>query len=184
MKMLFDLLPVILFFITYKVTGDIYLATGVTVATSVIQIAYLKLKKQTVPATLWFSTGVIVVMGALTIFLHNDKFIMWKPTILYWGFALALIGARFLGKFAIRAAMQNQMVLPDAVWRNLDWMWAIFLLGMGGLNLYVAYTYSQAVWVNFKLFGSMGLMLIFVIAQGIYLARHLPKTRPTDPPAP
>jgi intracellular septation protein len=173
MKLLFDLFPVILFFAAYKAFG-IYVATGVAIAATFAQIAWLKLRGKPVDRMLWISLAIIVVMGGATLLLHDPTFIKWKPTVLYWAFALVLLGSAVVfKKNLIRAMMQQQIALPDAVWARLNLSWVVFFALMGGANLYVAYRFSENTWVNFKLFGGMGLMLVFVIAQGLFLARHM-----------
>lgn len=173
MKFLFDLFPVILFFAAFKF-ADIYVATGVAIVATFAQIGWLKLRKRKVEPMMWVTLAIIVVFGGATLLLHNETFIKWKPTVLYWLFALALAGAPLVaGKNLIRAAMGAQVQLPDAVWARLNWAWAGFFSVMGVINLYVAYTYSTDTWVSFKLFGSMGLMVLFIIAQAVYLSRHI-----------
>ena len=173
MKFLFDLFPVILFFIAFKLAG-IYVATGVAMAATFAQIGWLKLRRRKVDTIMWVTLGIIVVFGGATLLLQDETFIKWKPTVLYWAFAAALTGAPLVaGKNLIRAVLGEQMQLPDPVWTRLNWAWAAFFAVMGVANLYVAFNYSTDTWVSFKLFGSTGLMLVFVIAQALYLSRHL-----------
>jgi intracellular septation protein len=173
MKFLFDLLPVILFFVAFKV-ADIYVATGVAIATSVLQVAWLKLRRRRVEPMLWASLAIIVVFGGATLFLQDETFIKWKPTVLYWLFAAVLAVSTFaFGKNLIQAMLSAQVELPAPVWARLNLSWIVFFLLMGALNLYVAFTFSTDLWVNFKLFGGMGLMLLFVLAQSFYLAKHV-----------
>ncbi len=177
MKFFFDLLPVLLFFVAYKWFG-IYVATGVAIAASLAQIVWLLARGRKVDAMLWLSLAVIVVLGGATLISHNETFIKWKLTALYWLYALILLGGElWFGRNFLRMLLGKQMVLPDAIWRRLNLSWVVFFAAMGGLNLYVAYHFSTDTWVNFKLFGSMALMLLFVVAQGIMLSRHL-----GDPP--
>ena len=173
MKLLFDLFPVIVFFVAYKVAG-IYIATGVAIAATIAQIAWVKLRHGKVDKMLWISFGIIAVMGGATLLFHDPTFIKWKPTVLYWAFAAVLVGAEFLFKRnLIRAMMEQQITLPDPVWTRLSLSWAAFFVLMGMANLYVAYNFSENTWVNFKLFGGLGLMLAFVVAQGLFLARFV-----------
>ena len=173
MKFLFDLFPVILFFIAFKV-ADIYVATGVAMGATIAQISWLKLRRRKVDTMMWVSLGIIMVFGGATLLLHDESFIKWKPTILYWLFAAVLAGSPLVsGKNLIRAMMSAQMQLPDAIWARLNWAWAGFFLVMGFANLYIAFNYPTDIWVNFKLFGGTGLMVAFVIAQALYLARHI-----------
>lgn len=171
-KFLFDLFPIILFFAAFKFF-DLYVATGVAIVATIGQIAWLKLRGREVEMMQWLSLGIIVVFGGLTLALHDEAFIKWKPTILYWAFGAALLIGRLLGKNLIRRFMGAQLQLPAPVWERLATLWTVFFLFMGALNLYVAFQWSTDVWVNFKLFGTMGLTLVFVLAQGVYLSRHL-----------
>ena len=171
-KLLFDLLPIILFFVAYKV-ADIYVATGVAIVASIMQIGWLKFRGQRVEVMQWISLAIIVVFGGLTLVLHDEAFIKWKPTILYWAFGLILLGGRLGGKNLVQSVMGAQLKLPTPVWDRLAWLWTAFFAVMGGLNLAVAYHFDTSTWVNFKLFGTLVLTLVFVVAQGIYLSRHI-----------
>lgn len=197
MKFLFDLLPVILFFVTYKLAGlraddahalvtgllgnqigpgqaPILLATVVTIFASIGQIGWLLMRRMRIEPMLWVSLVIVVVFGGATVFFHDPTFIKWKPTVLYWLFAAVLLGAAYaFGRNLIRSAMGGQITLPDPVWAQLNLAWAGFFAVMGVLNLWVAYQFSEETWVNFKLFGGTGLMLAFVLAQGFFLSRHL-----------
>ena len=174
MKFLFDLFPVILFFIAFKV-GDIFIATGVTIAATFAQIGWLLLRKKKIDVMLWVSLGIVVVAGGLTLLLHDETFIKWKPTVLYWAFAIGLGGSSLLfGKNLIRSVLEGQVKLPDPVWENLNLAWIGFFIFMGCANLAVAFAFnlSTDTWVNFKLFGGMGLMLLFALAQGLVLSKY------------
>jgi intracellular septation protein len=173
MKFLFDLLPVILFFVVFKFAG-IYAATAVAIAASFTQVAWLKFRGRKVDTMMWVSLAIIVVFGGATLLLKDETFIKWKPTVLYWLFGVTLLGGRFLfGKNLIRSMMSQQVVLPETAWRKLNWSWIGFFAFMGAANLYVAYNYSTDAWVNFKLFGGMGLMLVFIVLQALFLSRYL-----------
>ena len=173
MKFLFDLFPVILFFAAFKVT-DIYVATGVAIAATFAQVGWLRLRRRRVEPMLWASLAIIVVFGGATLALRDETFIKWKPTVLYWLFAAVLAGAALLfRRNLIRAVMGAELKLPEPVWARLNWSWALFFALMGALNLYVAFNFSTDLWVNFKLFGGTGLMLLFVIGQALFLARHI-----------
>ena len=172
MKFLFDLFPVLLFFAAFQV-WDIYVATGVAIAASFAQIGWLALRGKKIDAMLWASLAIIVVFGGLTLFLRDKTFIQWKPTVLYWLFGAVLAGGALAGRNLIRAMMSQQITLPEPVWARLNWSWVGFFAFMGGANLYVAYNYSESAWVNFKLFGGMGLMLLFVFAQGLLLSKYV-----------
>ncbi|HTJ97768.1 MAG TPA: septation protein A [Rhodocyclaceae bacterium] len=175
MKIFFDLLPVILFFIAYKVS-DIYVATAVVIAATFGQIAFVYWKHRKVDTMLWVSLGLVVVFGGATLILHDENFIKLKLTIFYWLFAVVLLGAQlFMGKNLIRSLLvaQADLKLPDNIWRLLNQLWIGFFAFMGGLNLYIANTYSTDTWVNFKMFGSMGLMVVFLIVQGVIISKHI-----------
>src|SRR6185369_5594211 len=173
MKFLFDLLPVVLFFVAFKL-ADIYVATAVAIATTVMQVAWLKLRGRRVPGMLWASLAIITVFGGATLLLHDETFIKWKPTVLYWLFAAVLAGsALLLRKNLIRSMLAAQVELPGAIWARLNWSWVAFFVFMGAANLLVAFNFSTDQWVNFKLFGGTGLMILFVIGQAVFLARHV-----------
>ena len=172
MKFLFDLLPVGLFFVAIFL-WDIFVATAVAIAATIAQVAWLKLRKKKVEPMLWASLAIIVVFGGLTLYLKDKTFILWKPTVLYWMFALVLAGAAALRRNLIRSLLSEQMQLPEAVWARLNWSWVGFFSVMGAINLYVAFNYSEKVWASFKLFGGMGLMFLFVVLQSLFLARHM-----------
>ena len=177
MKFLFDLLPVILFFVAYKVF-DIYVATGVAMAASFAQIGWLWFKGRKIDTMLWVSLVVITVFGGMTLLLQDETFIKWKPTVLYWAFAAALLGGTlFFRKNLMRTLLAEQMELPEAAWTRLNWSWVGFFIFMGIANLFVAFNFSTDDWVNFKLFGATGLMLVFVVAQGLLLSKYIEETK-------
>lgn len=172
MKFLFDFFPIILFFIAFK-AADIYVATGVAIAATFVQVGWLKLRGKRVEPMLWASLGIIVLFGGATLVLQDETFIKWKPTVLYWLFGAALAIAAMFGRNLIRMMLSEQLQLPEPIWSRLNWSWIGFFAFMGALNLYVAYNYSTDNWVNFKLFGGMGLMLLFVLAQAMVLSRFI-----------
>jgi intracellular septation protein len=173
MKFLFDFFPIILFFAAFKLYG-IYTATAVAIAATFGQIGWVWLRHRKVDTMLWVSLAIITLFGGATLFLHDETFIKWKPTVLYWLFAVVLAAsAGLFRKNLIRTMMEKQFTAPDFVWRNLNLSWMVFFLLMGMLNLYVAFNYSTDTWVNFKLFGSMGLMFAFVILQGLMLSKYI-----------
>ena len=184
MKFLFDFFPVILFFAAFK-AWDIYVATGVAIVATFAQIGWVLLRRHRVEPMLWASLGIIVVFGGATLLLRDETFIKWKPTVLYWLFALVLSGA-MLGwkRNLIRSLLGQQVRLPDHAWSVLLWSWAGFFAAMGGINLYVAFHYSTDTWVSFKLFGGIGLMVAFVFAQALYLQRHVQEDPKPGDPAP
>jgi intracellular septation protein len=173
MKFLFDLFPVILFFITFKIYG-IYTATAVAIVGTFGQIGWVWFRHRKVDKMLWVSLVLIVIFGSATLILQDETFIKWKPSVLYWLFALALLLAHALfKKNLIRAMMKEQLTLPEPVWGRVNVSWAAFFAFMGAINLYVAFNYSTETWVNFKLFGFMGLMLVFVVLQGLMLSKYM-----------
>ena len=203
MKLLLDFLPILLFFGTFKYTeshkewaaafatehlgwmvaggtvgtteAPVMLATVVVVIASLAQVAWLKARGKKVDLMLWVSLTLVVVLGGLTVWLHSETFIKWKPTGLYWAMGLSfLISQTLLGKNLLKLMIGEQMQLPDAVWKRLGLAWVVFFAAMGVLNLWVAYNFSTSTWVNFKLFGGIGLMLLFTLGQGLYISRHLP----------
>ena len=173
MKFLFDIFPVILFFAAFKIYG-IYVATAVAIAATFVQIGWVWMRHRKVDNMMWVSLAVIVVFGGATLLLQDETFIKWKPTVLYWLFSATLTGSALLfKKNLIRSMMEKQVRLPDLVWNKLQASWIGFFAAMGALNLYVAYNFSTETWVNFKLFGGMGLMLVFVFLQALLLAKYV-----------
>lgn len=180
MKLLADLLPVILFFAAYQ-WYDLYVATAVAVATALLQIVIQTLRGKTVEQMQLLTLGLLVVFGGLTLALQDPTFIKWKPTVVNWLFAALFIGSDwFTERSILQRLMGHAIVLPEHAWRRLNMAWSVFFVAMGALNLYVAYGFTEDVWVNFKLFGLLGLTLLFSLAQGIYIARHAPARVPTE----
>ncbi len=202
MKLLLDFLPILLFFITFRfaegrkewaakfatehfgslVSGGVVgpgeapvlLATVVVIAATLAQVAMLKVRGRKVDLMLWVSLGLVTVLGGATIWFHSETFIKWKPSVLYWVMGLAFwVSQVFFGRNLLQVLMGEQLVLPPQVWRRLSVAWIAFFAFMGILNLYVAYSFDTATWVNFKLFGGIGLMLLFTLAQGLYLSRYI-----------
>lgn len=175
MKFFFDLFPVILFFVAFKF-GGIYVATGVAMAATVVQIGWVWLRHRKVDTMLWVSLAIITVFGGMTLIFHDETFIKWKPTVLYWSFAIALAGSTlFLRKNLIRSLLSEQIKMPDPIWNRLNWAWIGFFVFMGFANLAVAFLFglSTETWVNFKLFGGIGLMLLFALGQGLLLSKYI-----------
>ena len=174
MKFIADLFPILLFFGAYHLY-DIYVATAVAVAAAVAQVAYHWLRHRHVTHMQWVTLGLLVVFGGLTLLLRDPVFIKWKPTVVNWLFCGAfLLTPLFSSRTLIERMMGQAITLPDPAWRRLNLAWAMFFLVLGALNLVVAYNFEEAVWVNFKLFGLMGLTLAFALAQGFYLVRQMP----------
>lgn len=175
MKFLFDLFPVILFFVAFKFFG-IYTATAVAIVATIAQIVYCKIRHGKVEKMLLLSGAIITVFGGATLIFKDPTFIQWKPSILYWLFAAGLLGAQFLfNKNPMRAMMEKQINLPEKLWSFINLAWALLFIGLGFLNLYVAFNYSQNTWVNFKLFGITGIMFVFIIGQTLLLSKYLIK---------
>ena len=173
MKFIFDLFPVIVFFVAYK-TYDIYVATAVAIVATLVQIGWTWLRYGKVDKMLWMSLAAIGLLGGATLMLQDELFIMWKPTVLYWLFsAILLVSSVFFKKNLIQVLLEKQLVLPKSVWGKLNASWIIFFIFMGSINLHIAYGYSLDTWVNFKLFGSTGLMIIFVVAQVMMLGKYV-----------
>jgi intracellular septation protein len=179
MKLLIDFFPILLFFAAFKV-GGIYVATGVAIAATIVQIAWLRHSTGKIEPMQWVSLGVILVFGGATIALHNETFIKWKPTVLYWLMGASLLAGQVVfGKNLLKSVMGSQMELPEGAWRLANWSWIAFFAVMGALNLWVAFNYDTDTWVNFKLFGGMGLMVLFVIGQAIWLGRYVKADEPS-----
>ena len=176
MKFLFDFFPVILFFVAFKF-ADIYVATGVAIAATFAQIGYMLVRRRKVTNMQWASLVIIGLFGGATLLLHDETFIKWKPTVLYWLAGVVFLGALAFKTNFVKAVMQEGggLELPEHVWTKLAVAWGIFFIFKGTLNLWVAYNFSTETWVNFKLFGGMGLMLAFVIAQAVWITRYLPE---------
>jgi len=173
MKVLFDLFPVILFFIGFKLY-DIFIATAIAIGATIALIIYSKLKHGKVEKMLMINGIIISVLGGITLLLHDKTFIMWKPTVLYWLLATALLISNvFFKKNLIQQMMGKMLNPPSPTWNKLNWLWVVFLIGLGFLNLYVAFNYSENTWVNFKLFGVTSMMFIFMIAQTLFLKEYL-----------
>lgn len=173
MKILFDLFPVILFFAVFKLSG-IYAATASAIAATCVQIVWTKWRHGKVDKMLWVSFAIIAVFGGATLLLHDETFIKWKPTILYWVFALVLLFSNLLfGKNLMRAMLHEKLALPAKVWNHVNLGWSLFFSLLGIVNLYVAFNYSTDIWVNFKLFGATGMMLVFVLLQGLLLSKYV-----------
>ena len=202
MKILFDFLPIALFFGMFKyaegnkdwaaatatewlgfmVSGGVVgtaeapvlLATVVVIVATMAQILWLKARGKKIEPMLWIGLGLVTVLGGATIYFHSESFIKWKPTVLYWVMGGALLfGQLVLKKNGIKSLMGAQMSLPDNVWRTVNYSWVGFFTAMGFINLWVAYSFSTAAWVNFKLFGGLGLMVVFVLLQAVCLNKYM-----------
>ena len=180
MKILFDLFPIILFFVAFKFQG-IYVATAVAIAATVLQIVWTKWRHGKIDTMLWVSFGIISVFGGATLLLHDETFIKWKPTVLYWLFsAILLISNGWFHKNLMRALLHEKIALPLPVWHRLNLGWSLFFGVLGFVNLYVAFNYSTDAWVNFKLFGFTGLMIVFILAQSAWLAKYVDEKKESN----
>jgi|SRR5215831_15813349 len=174
MQLLADYFPLFLFFIAFKL-WDIYVATAVAIVASVAQIAYFRWRRGKIEVAHWLSLVVIATFGGATLILHDETFIKWKPTVLYWLFgAILAVGRLAFGKNLI-AALLKDLTLPDPVWARITWSWVVFFAAMGAANWYIAFHYPTDIWVNFKVWGGIGLVLLFVLGQAFALARYLPE---------
>ncbi len=214
MKLLIDFFPILLFFIAYKLAG-IYVATAVAIAAAAVQVGWVWWRHHKVEKMHLATLALLVVFGGMTLALHDPIFVMWKPTLVNWLFALVFLGSHFIGsKTVIERMMSHAIDLPAEIWPRLNLLWAIFFFLSGAANLYVVYDFSgfyvaqqalmvaagltdidlatcadqfqgsllaqcqdaqarEDTWVNFKLFGMLGMTVAFIIAQGFYLARHI-----------
>jgi intracellular septation protein len=202
LKLLFDLFPVILFFVAFKLGNSypeasaqfaasllgglvaggevpagqapILLATAVAIVASLLQVGFRLVRRQKVEPMLWLSVVVILVFGGATIWLHDETFIKWKPTILYWLFGvILLVGRLFWRRNLLQSVLGAQIVVEPRIWEQLLWIWVVFFGAIGIANLVVAFNFPTDLWVNFKLFGLFGLTLVFTLGIGIWLARHM-----------
>ena len=183
-KLLFDFFPIVLFFAVYKYTDDIILATAALIPATCLQVGWTYFRERKIEKMHVVTLVLVVVLGGATVALDNKIFIQWKPTIVNWLFAVAFLGSEFIGsKNFLQRMMEAQIELPKAIWRRLNYMWISFFIVVGFINLYVAFSgqFSEEAWVNFKLFGMLGLTLVFLVLQGLYLARHMPSDQvPSD----
>jgi len=186
MKLFFDFLPIVLFFIAYKFGGGIYtwdgqeydikgiyVATAVMIVATVLQTSFNWLVHRKIEKSHLITLVLVLVLGGATLWLQNPDFIKWKPTAVNWLFALAFLGAHiFTDKSLLERMMAEHIQLPTAIWFRLNIAWVLFFILSGAANLYVAFNFDEATWVNFKLFGLLGITIVFIIAQSIYLAKH------------
>ena len=176
MKQLFEFIPILLFFVTYKLY-DIYIATMVVIAATFLQVSYSWLRYREVKAMQWITLGLMVTMGGATIYLHDEQFIKWKLTIIEWLFGISFLGSQFFGKKTfVERMMGASLKLPDFVWKRLNFMWAVFFIGVGTLNIYVMQKFNTEDWVTFKTFGVPGLMIVFIVLQMIFIYKYIPET--------
>ena len=178
MKFFVDFFPVLAFFVAYFIPRDrsqgIYWATAAAIAASIIQVTIVRLVQKKVEKMHIFTLLIILVLGSATLLLQDKRFIMWKPTVVNWGFGVVFFASQFIGeKNIIRRMMEKNFTAPDYIWTPLNMSWVIFFLLMGIINLVVAFNFSEQTWVNFKMFGMLGLTVVFAIGQSIFLAKHI-----------
>lgn len=173
MKLLFDYFPIICFFIAYKLYG-VYAATAVTMGACALQNIAYWIKNKRFEKLHLITLASVLILGSFTLFFHNAIFIQWKPSIIYWIFAAILLFSQFVSrKNLLSHLLGDKIVLPKKIWDHLNISWSLFFIFLGCLNVYVIYHYSMDAWVNFKLFGTLGLTLIFTIIQAIYMSRFI-----------
>ncbi|MBS0908386.1 septation protein A [Tatumella sp. JGM118] len=175
MKQLLDFLPLVVFFVFYKLY-NIFVASGALIAATAVALVvswllYRKLEKMTI-----ITFVLVTVFGSLTLIFHNDDFIKWKVTVIYTLFAAALLFSQWwMETPLIQSMLGKELVLPSAVWRRLNIAWALFFFICGLINIYVAFWLPESLWVNFKVFGLTALTLLFTLISGLYIWRHLPR---------
>lgn len=175
MQLLFDFLPIVVFFVVFKLQ-DIYTATAAIMVVMSMQVAYQWLRHRKVSNMLFASTVLVLAFGAATLILRNPLFIQWKPTILYWLFAAVFLGSQFIGKKSMCERIMGEAIeLEPAFWRQLNLLWAANFALLGAANIYVVYNFDEATWVNFKLYGTLGFTLVTVVGQVIWVSAHLAK---------
>lgn len=206
MKFLLDFLPIVLFFGTFKWAGadpeqaravltpildlvsnaslqdsqvPILAATVVAILATLLQVVYQKLSGKPVEKMQWIGLGIIVVFGGATLVLQDETFIKWKPTVLYWAMAAGFLIANLFKKNPIELMMKGQIEMPDSAWTTLLYLWVGFFTVMGVANILVAYSFSTDIWVDFKMFGSLGATIVFVLMQGFYMSKHM-KQQPSE----
>jgi intracellular septation protein len=174
MKLLLDFLPIIIFFVVYKTSGDIILATAVLIPATLLQMLYTWIRTHRIEKMQLVTLVLVILLGGATIIFQDKTFIQWKPTVVNWLFGAVFLGSQFIGKkTVVQRLMDANISLPPQAWRNLNIAWVLFFISMGIVNLAVAYTMSEEAWVNFKLFGMLGLTFVFILAQGLYMSKHI-----------
>ncbi len=178
MKLLIDFFPVLAFFIAYYIPDNLdqrmYMATTAAIGAAILQVTVFWLIHRRFEKMHLITLVIILVLGGLTLLLHDKRFFMWKPTVVNWLFAAAFLASEFISKKSlIQRMMDHAINIPAPIWYKLNRTWIIFFILSGALNLYVAFNFAENIWVNFKLFGILGLTLLFAIGQAVYLAKHI-----------
>ena len=172
-KFFFEIFPIIIFFFVFKSHG-IMAATAAAIVATIIQAGWSWVRNKKIEKMMMINLGIIIILGGATLALQDETFIKWKPTVLYWAFATVLLLSNMIfRKNLIKAMMGSKMEMADPLWNKVNLSWAGFFLFMGCLNLYVAFNFDTDMWVNFKLFGGMGLLLVFALGQAFLLAKHI-----------
>jgi intracellular septation protein len=171
MQLLADFLPIVIFFIAFKLWG-VYVATAVAIVISVMQVAYYRYKHGKYEKTQLITLAMIVFFGGATLLLHNELYIKWKVTAVYGVFALILLATQWTQNPIMKRLMGSKVDLPMVIWKRVNLSWALFFIILAGLNLYVAYHFSTDTLVNFKLFGLLGFTVVFIVVQTLFLAKH------------
>lgn len=186
MKLLLDFLPIVIFFAVYKYTNDIIIATAVLIPATMLQMGYTWIKTRTIEKMQLVTLVLVIVLGGATVVFQDKAFIQWKPSVVNWLFAVVFLGSHYFagGKPIVQRMLSASIELAQPIWLRLSWAWIGFFVSMGLLNLFVVFTMSEEAWVNFKLFGMLGLTVVFVILQGLYLSKHMqePATEKTNDP--
>jgi intracellular septation protein len=173
MKLLFDFFPILLFFVSYKVF-DIFVATAVAIIASIVQVGLYRFKNKRYETMHLVTMGLIILFGGATLLLQDELFIKWKPSIVNWLFGLAFLASQFVGDQPLAKRMMGSAIdMPAYIWTRLNLAWGLFFIALGLINLYVIYHFDTDTWVNFKLFGMLGLTIGFVIVQSVYIGRYI-----------
>lgn len=187
MKQIVDLVPLVIFVAVYFATKDMILATSVLICVTALQLAYVWFTQKKIEKPLLYTALAVFVLGGMTVFFKDQTFIKWKPTVLYWAFALVLAGSHFYGERPLARKMVEgllkqvpdmKLTIPDRTWTHLSIAWVSFFSSLGAVNLVVAYQFDEATWVSFKLIGLTVLLMLFMFAQFAYLSRFADHEKP------
>ncbi len=178
MQLLFDFFPLIAFFVAYKF-ADIFVATGVLIVAVLVQTTIQWIRHRKVSSMVLISAALVLVFGGLTLWIHDEAFIKWKVSIVNWLFAAGFLISQFVGERPmIQRMLEGNVTLDRPLWIRLNMMWTAFFLALGFINLYVMFNFSTDVWAKFKVFGVIGLTLVFALLQGLWLASKMPEDAP------